>query len=157
MICDSMTSFQKYAKLSPEVWAKITGFLDKITGTLPEASSNKLDGDKLIANVVHTHTQPVENGKYESHRRYIDIHIPLRGTETIICRNNSCDLKQLGSFDEASDCVFFEAAPGIPVFLEPGYFLFLYPGEPHHVLTGDGEAISKVIIKIDLEYFNQAL
>ncbi len=157
MIYDSMRSFQKYAKLSPEIWAKITDFLNKISGTLPEAASVKLDGEKLIANVVHTHTQPAENGKYEIHRRYIDIHIPLRGNETIISRSDSCDLKQLGPFDEAGDYAFFEAAPGIPVFLEPGYFLFLYPGEPHHVLTGNGEAISKIIIKIDIDEFNKAV
>ena len=46
------------------------------------------------------------------------------------------------------------AAPGLPVYLEPGYFLMLYPGEAHHVLTGDGSPIVKVIIKIDIELLN---
>lgn len=154
MIYDSMRAFQKYKGISPETWSKITGFLDSISGTVPEASSTRLDGDKLIANVVHTNTRDFESGKFESHRRYVDIHIPLRGEETIICRSDSCDLKQIGSFDDANDYVLFEAAPGIPVALEPGYFLFLYPGEPHNVLNGDGSAIVKVIIKIDIELLN---
>ena len=154
MIIDSMRSFQKYAGLNPEVWSKISSFLNSISGTVPEASSNQLDGERLIANIVHTKTQAPELGKYELHRRYIDIHLPLRGTETIICRCDSCDLKQIGSFDEANDYVLFEAAPGLPVCLEPGYFLMLYPGEAHHVLTGDGSPIIKVIIKIDIELLN---
>ena len=154
MIYDSMRAFQKYHHLSPEIWEKITRFLNSISGTIPEASSTQLDGDKLIANVVHTNTHAPESGKYEIHRRCIDIHIPLRGEETIISRSDSCDLKQIGTFDEANDYVLFEAAPGIPVALEPGYFLFLYPGEPHNVLNGDGSAIVKVIIKIDIDAFN---
>lgn len=154
MICDSMRSFQKYRNLAPEVWDKIAGFLENISGTIPEASSTQLIQDKLIANVVHTCTQPAENGKYEIHRRFIDIHIPLRGNETIISRCDSSDLKQIGSFDEKADYVLFEVAPGLPVALEPGYFLLLFPGEPHHVLTGDGSKIVKVIIKIDIELLN---
>ena len=85
MIYDSMRAFQKYKGISPETWSKITGFLDSISGTVPEASSTRLDGDKLIANVVHTNTRDFESGKYESHRRYVDIHIPLRaGTDTAL-------------------------------------------------------------------------
>ena len=154
MILDSMRSFQRYSGLNREVWAKISDFLSGISGTVPEASSTQLDGDRLIANVVHTETKAPELGKYELHRRYIDIHLPLRGSETIICRCDSCDLKQIGSFDEANDYVLFEPAPGLPVYLEPGYFLRLYPGEAHHVLTGDGSQIVKVIIKIDIELFS---
>lgn len=56
MIYDSMRAFQKYKGISPETWSKITGFLDSVSGTIPEASSTRLDGDKLIANVVHTNT-----------------------------------------------------------------------------------------------------
>ena len=156
MICDSMRAFSRYAALAPEVWEKLSAFFAALTEDT-EPGSYELAGPALRVNLVDAKLAPVESGKYEAHRQFIDIHIPLRGTETIICRNNSCDLKQIGSFDEAGDCVFFEAAPGMPVYLEPGYFLFLYPGEPHHVLTGDGEAISKVIIKIDIEYFNQTV
>ena len=149
MICDSMISFQRYKALAPEVWEKLSDFFTTISGTIPEPGTHLLDGEKLKVSVLHVATQPEECGKYEAHRQYIDIHIPIRGNETIICRCDSSDLKQTTSFDPAADCVFFERAPGVEYALEPGYFLMLYPGEAHHVLTGDGSTIVKLVVKID--------
>jgi YhcH/YjgK/YiaL family protein len=150
MIIDSMREFSRYCKLATAAWEKLSAFLNSLSGTIPEPGSHKLDGDKLKVNIVHTNTSPRENGKYEVHRQYIDIHIPIRGTETIICRCSSDGLKQIGAFDVENDYVFFEPEPGLDCFLEPGYFLMLYPGEVHHVLTGDGSPIIKAIVKIDI-------
>ncbi len=155
MIIDSMRNFVRYSKLAPEVWEKLVSFFNSISGTIPEPGSHELDGSKLKVNIVHTNTAPAENGKYEVHRQYVDIHIPIRGTETIICRCNSDGLKQIGSFDVENDYVFFEPEPGLDCFLEPGYFLMLYPGEVHHVLTGDGSPIIKAIVKIDISLFGE--
>ena len=150
MIIDSMREFVRYSALAPEVWEKLSVFFNSISGTIPEPGSHLLDGEKLKVNIVHTNTSPAANGKYELHHQYIDIHIPIRGTETIICRSSSDGLKQIGSFDEENDYVLFEPDAGLDCFLEPGYFLMLYPGEAHHVLTGDGSPIIKAIVKIDI-------
>ena len=150
MIIDSMREFNRYCKLAPAVWEKLSAFLNSLSGTIPEPGSHKLDGEKLKVNIVHTNTSPREKGKYEVHKQYIDIHIPIRGTETIICRSSSDGLKQIGSFDVENDYVLFEPENGLDCYLEPGYFLMLYPGEVHHVLTGDGSPIVKAIVKIDI-------
>ena len=155
MIIDSMREFGRYAKLAPETWKKLSAFFNSISGTVPEPGSHLLDGEKLKVNIVHTQTSPRENGKYEVHRQYVDIHVPIRGTETIICRCNSDGLKQIGSFDTANDYVLFEPECGLDCFLEPGYFLMLYPGEVHHVLTGDGSPIIKAIVKIDISLLQE--
>ena len=150
MIIDSMREFGRYCKLAPAAWEKLSAFLNSLSGIIPDPGSHKLDDDKLKVNIVHTNTSPRENGKYEVHRQYIDIHIPIRGSETIICRCSSDGLKQIGSFDEENDYVLFEPESGLDCFLEPGFFLMLYPGEVHHVLTGDGNPIIKAIVKIDI-------
>ena len=150
MICDNMVSFQRYKALAPEVWQKLSDFFISISGSIPEPGSHVLDGERLKVNIVHTATQAAECGKYEIHRQYIDIHIPIRGYETIICRCDSSDLKQIGTFDTDNDYVLFERAPGLEYHLEPGYFLMLYPGEAHHVLVGDGSPLVKAIVKIDI-------
>ena len=149
MICDSMRAFSRYAALAPEVWEKLSAFFAALTEDT-EPGSYELAGPALRVNLVDAKLAPVESGKYEAHRQFIDIHIPLDGEETILCRPDSCDLKQLSAYDADNDCVFYETAPGVSVGLYTGYFLLIYPGEPHQPQIGDaGSVRRKIIVKID--------
>ena len=149
MICDSMRAFNRYAALAPEVWEKLSAFFAGLTEDT-ETGSYELAGPALRVNLVDAKLAPVESGKYEAHRQFIDIHIPLDGEETVLCRPDSCDLKQLSAYDAGNDCVFYETAPGVNVGLEPGYFLLIYPGEPHQPQIGTaGSVRRKLIVKID--------
>lgn len=149
MICDSMRAFHRYAALAPEVWKKLADFFAALTEDTA-AGSYELDGPELRVNLVDAKLAPVDTGKYEAHRQFIDIHIPLDGEESILCRPDSCDLKQLGSYSEENDCVFYETAAGINFALDVGYFLLIYPGEPHQPQIGKAGSIrKKLIVKID--------
>lgn len=150
MIYDKMTVFSRYCRLAPELWEKIDLFFKQLSDGIPEAGSFQLDGEKVKVNIVHTKTSPAEQGKYEVHKQYIDIHVPLSGCETIICRSSCSGLTPAADFDTDNDYQLFETAPGTNCFLEPGDFLLLYPGEAHHVLTGDGSPVVKAIVKIDI-------
>lgn len=150
MICDSMRAFQRYAALAPELWKKLTAFFDSINGTLPEVGVYELQEGVLKVNSAEAKLIPESDGKYEAHRRFIDIHIPLDGSETLLCLPDSCDLKQLSAYDEESDCCFYETAPGVKFTLEPGYFLMIFPGEPHQPQIGTpGGSLRKLVVKID--------
>ena len=148
MIYDSMKNFARYSALYPGYWEKLQEFFSSIAGTVPEAGSHSLDGDKLKVNIVHGETKLANEGKSEAHRDYIDIHIPLTGSETIISLADDSTMKVTDPYKEEIDCVLYESAPGLDVFLEPGYFLLVFPGEPHQPMVGNHTPIVKAIVKI---------
>lgn len=152
MICDSMISFDRYAALAPEVWEKLTAFFRTVSLDSPALGSYELDGQALRVNLVDAKLSPADAGVYEAHRRFIDIHIPLDGSETILCRADSCDLVQEKAYDADCDCVLYKRAPGIEFPLETGYFLMVFPGEPHQPQIGEaGSVRRKIIVKIDID------
>ena len=148
MIYDSMTNFHRYASLAPEVWKKIGEYISSISGTTLETGCTKLDGDDLKIVISHGNTTPADQGKSEVHRRYLDIHIPLCGSERIICLPDENGLKEVVPYDEAADYLLYEQTPGTDIQLEPGYFVLVYPGEPHQPQIGDGSKELKMVVKI---------
>ena len=148
MIYDSTSNLHRYAGLAPEVWAKIGKYLESISGTTPETGCTKLDGDDLKIVISHSATTPVDQGKSELHRRYLDIHIPLCGSERFICLPDDKGLTAATDYDEAADCILYEQTPGVDILLEPGYFVLVYPGEPHQPQIGDGTKELKMVVKI---------
>ena len=148
MIYDTLRRFKLYDGVAPQAWEKLEKFFETIAGTLPESGKYELDGDKLYVNVVHGETKPAAAGSLENHREYVDIHLPLRGSEVVLTRIDCCDLIETKEYNPETDCEFFETGWGFEAGLEPGYFLLVMPGEPHQPMTGDGSPIVKAIVKI---------
>ena len=111
-----------------------------------------IDGDRVYATLNVFETAPEEETFYESHRRYLDIHVPLQGTERMdIAHPNELALN-LGKSNEASDFFAYEgdAREKESMILTPGSFLVACPGDAHRVKMQAGEKceVHKVIFKI---------
>lgn len=85
----------------------------------------------------------------EAHRRFIDIHVPLSGEETIGWASVS-DLKNIiRPYDEEKDIIFYGEAPQclLPIF--PGQFAIFFPEDGHAPNIGTGNH-RKFCVKIAL-------
>jgi YhcH/YjgK/YiaL family protein len=84
--------------------------------------------------------------EFESHRKYIDIHYILEGTEEI-------GITQIGDvtpnmdFDVDSDYQLFDGQVQERITLSKGEFLILFPHETH-VTAGTVDAPGKIVKKI---------
>ena len=89
-------------------------------------------------------TQPLE-----MHRKYIDVHILLRGEEKIGWKAIE-DLSMITKpYEEEGDCALSNDYPTTWVNLRPGQFCIVYPEDPHAPAVGVGK-IRKVIAKVAL-------
>ena len=82
--------FDNLNNLTPNM---ISHFTDGIKKCLTYAKKNDLssfdcghyeiDGDNVYLNIAEFETAPVETKGWEAHRKFLDIHLILRGTEQI--------------------------------------------------------------------------
>lgn len=95
-------------------------------------------------------TKNSEQGLWEAHRRYLDIHVILEGEELV----EIADISNMTSTkDYEDDYELFSGAKDFSVSLVPGDFLVLFPNEVHKtgVKITDTTAVKKIVFKLLLD------
>ena len=80
MVVDRLENIEKYASLNP-LFAQAIEFLKSHDLNALEGGKTELKGKELLVNVAQTKPKTKEDAKLETHRDFIDIQIPLSGTE----------------------------------------------------------------------------
>lgn len=116
-----------------------------------KAGKNVVDGDTVYFNQpADAKTKNVEDGFFEGHKKYIDIHIVTEGSENIGYVPNS-RAKISKTYDEEGDYELYEGKVETFFKLDGTNFLMCFPEEPHMALIKTGEkpeAVKKVIFKV---------
>ena len=98
-------------------------------------------------------TRLVENCKLESHRKYIDIQLVVKGTERIDV-SNLVGLKVEEEYNEEKDIILWKKPNRMQrILLNEGSYVVFYPENGHMPCIGDMNPmiIKKVVIKIKLQ------
>ena len=105
-----------------------------------------LDGDAIYALVQEYQTKPVDQGKWESHRRYIDIQYIVYGAELINYQNLS--KMKLDNYDSERD---FQSMTGEGQLIElsGGSFMVFFPQDAHMpgLAKTTPSMVKKVVVK----------
>lgn len=148
MIVDKLENIGQYASLSP-LFAKAIEFLQghKLED-LPLGKTQLQDKD-LLLNVTETKPKTREEARIETHRKYIDIQIPVSGAEemgytpTVDCQPADAP------YSEEKDITFYEGTAETYVKVKPGMFAIFFPQDGHAPgITPTG--VKKVIVKVKL-------
>lgn len=108
--------------------------------------ARRLDGDALYVTRFDYDTLPLEDTFFEAHRRYLDIHVMLRGAERVdIAHPDGLTL-----FEHSGDFYGYRGDAEQSLVLRPGEFLVVFPGDAHRIkiAAGEPEAVSKAVFKI---------
>lgn len=108
--------------------------------------TRRLDGDALYVTRFDYDTLPLEETFFEAHRRYLDIHVMLRGAERVdIAHPDGLTL-----FEHSGDFYGYRGDAEQSLVLRPGEFLVVFPGDAHRIkiAAGEPEAVSKAVFKI---------
>lgn len=147
MIFGNMQNMREYSFLE-------TGLLECFayagTHNLAELKpgSYEIDGKRLFVNIVEYTTTIPENRIWEAHRKYLDLHLMLNGTEQI-------DLNFISNMEQkdyvaADDFLPLEGEKNSSVILKSSDFLICYPNDGHRtaVAVGTPEKVKKAIFKL---------
>ena len=150
MIYDRLENLPAYTALAPAAWPRIIEFLDLCGKGKVTEGRHELDGDKLYVNVQGYASHPFDAEKLEYHKRYADLQLLLAGRETLYYA--PAGTPETVPFDPKADCGFNRVPEdALPLTLETGNFVLLFPDEGHLPGVGDGGSVIKAVVKISAD------
>ena len=110
----------------------------------------EIDGDRLFINNSLAQAMAKDAQVLEMHRRYIDVHILLAGSETVGWKPLA-DIKNITKdYDAEGDYMLSDDSPTAYIDMTPGDVLIVWTEDPHAPIIGNGE-IRKLIGKVIVE------
>nr|WP_325180206.1 YhcH/YjgK/YiaL family protein [uncultured Oscillibacter sp.] len=110
----------------------------------------EIKGGDVYATRFTYETVPAEESFFEAHRKYLDIHIMMEGSEGV----EIAPPEVLSEFDrvEANDFYAYRGEGDYKLILSPGDFLVVFPSDAHRIkMQVDGpRTVSKVVFKVKI-------
>lgn len=145
MIIDTLDKLSYYASLNP-LFADVVEFLkNNDLNTLAEGKHYIKDKD-LFLNLQVAKSKTKEAAKMETHRKMIDIQIPLSTSETYGYTPLSA-LPEL-EYNEEKDVIKYDIQAESYVTCKPGEFAIFFPQDGHTPCISDAPEIKKAIFKV---------
>jgi biofilm protein TabA len=149
MIQDSIDNASRYAMLHP-LFARAFEQLKRADLLRLPVGRHEVDGDSLYLVLIRSDGRAPARPVLETHRRYIDIHCTLTGSDVIGWKPlRSCSAPST-PYSEEKDVAFYPDKPDFWSVVHAGMFMVCYPGDAHAPLAGD-EPVDKVVVKVLLE------
>ena len=152
MIVDTIDHLSHYAALNPR-FELVVEFLSKNNLAELEAGIHHIDGEDVYVNVQEAPVKSRQQARFESHRRMIDIQVPVSAPE----EHGWAPLAALpvGEYNADSDMTFHDPLPPATpdtvaqtyFTLCPGQFAIYFPTDGHAPAITT-KALRKAIFKV---------
>lgn len=148
MILDKLEHSDYYQRSVPEIWEAVK-FAKRAQSE--QLKPGKYPVGNAFAFVQEGMTHTFEEGKFETHNKYLDVQILLEGSEMWEFADKE-DLHTVVPYDPASDIEFLEGK-GTKIAMKPGMFYVVYPSDGHKPCCHETEptAYRKVVVKVKID------
>ena len=127
MIIDHVSNAKLYSNLSPLIGRAFEYIQENDLVALP-VGKYEIDGKGLFVSIQEYSTKLPELGKWEAHRRYIDLQYLIQGTEHIYYAH--LGRLQLGDYDDSKDFLAL-SGEGDCLTMQKDDFMILFPEDGH--------------------------
>jgi len=151
MIADVLKNRQIYAAISPRIKIALE-YIAKTDFSAMEPGRYELDGSNLFVLVQAYDSIPREQGKWECHRKYIDIQYIAEGVEQIGV--NNIDKMQVTTEYNPEKDIAFLGGDGDYVTLSKGAYGIFFPEDAHMpkiAVNNIPAKVIKVVVKIKVD------
>lgn len=153
MIISSLTNPNFKVGL-PKVIAEVCDYLNTLDLNALENGRHDIN-DQIYMNVMEPETAEPSSKKAELHHEYLDVQVPIRGTENIEVGATYPNLSKYEDYNEADDYqLYADIDDKFTVTMKPKMFAVFYPYEPHKpccVVNGKTEKIKKLVVKVPVK------
>jgi len=149
MIFDSLQNASTYLKLNSRFQQAFEFLQSPEFATLP-AGKYELDGKDLYVAIDEYTTKAEGQGKWESHRKYIDIQLMIQGSERIFIA--PLEKMEQGEYIPAKDFLPL-FGNGESLTLTSGQFMIFFPQDAHKpsMAVDVPTAVKKAVVKVAVE------
>ncbi len=147
MIIDTLDNAAAYKSLGPR-FAKAFEYLRSGRPTTDPLGSHALDGEDLFVNVEEYTSRPIDQCRYEAHRKYADVQYVVSGCERMGYAPLG-EVEVMEAYDPEADVVFF-TGKGVMLYVPSGTFTVFLPQDVHMPCIADKSPapVRKVVVKI---------
>lgn len=146
MIIDKIENLKNYVGVNRH-FSKVIEFLEANDLNALENGKHEIDGPDCFLNIMDTKGKTKEEAVMETHRRMLDIQIPLDADETY-GYTPTADLPE-AEYNEAKDVTKYPGVQGESfITCHPGMMAVFLPEDGHQPCIGTAENIHKAVIKI---------
>ncbi len=152
MIVDKLENIDLYSGLGERIFKALL-FLKTSNFTGMNDGRYEIDGSNIYAAVSRYQTKPMEIGKWESHRKYIDVQLVAEGKERIGYSNLS-EMTVNQEYNEEKDVQFLVGA-GDFITAGKNTFVILFPQDVHmpgiSAENNRQDEVIKVVVKVKVD------
>lgn len=149
MILDSLENSQQYNCVHP-LFEKAFDFIKRTDFTQLDEGKIETDDPRLYFMIARLRGKDPQDAVLESHKKFIDIQVPLVGVESIGWKSGDALMIISEPYNTEKDIIFYHDFPTTYTKLYPGQFAIYFPEDGHAPGIGQGD-IRKVIAKIAVE------
>lgn len=113
------------------------------------AGVTEIDGKDLYISISEFDGKHACETRLETHRRYIDIQIPISAAETIGWKRSCTLASPEGGYSEQDDIRFYNDRPTAYITVNPGEYVIFFPDDAHAPGIAT-HRIKKAVIKIKI-------
>ncbi len=149
MILDDLENAGSYSCLGPR-FERAFEYLRTSDLTATADGRHAIDGEEIAAIVQSYSTKPVEEGRWEAHRKYADIQYVVSGVELVgVAQLHTMEVTE--DYDGDGDVAFF-AGTGQRFVLAAGQFAIFLPQDVHMpgLILERPQTVRKVVMKVRL-------
>ncbi len=145
MIIDTLENLGKYASMNP-LFAKAIEYLTSTDLNALEVGKVVLKETDLVVNVQMAKGKTKEQAQLETHKKFIDIQIPLSTTE--VMGYTPANALPAGDYNEEKDITKFVGPSESYIAVKPGMFAIFFPQDGHAPCISSEETIKKIVVKV---------
>lgn len=149
MIKDSLKYTKNYCNLSQKIKLGLE-YLSNNNLKDVENGKYNIDGEDVFINIQDYYTKPQNQGKWEAHRKYIDIQFMISGYEKVGVGPID-DFIKSETYNELKDLEFFQTDKALQfVEIKENDFLILFPNDVHmpQISIKESSYVKKAVLKI---------
>ena len=146
MIIDTLDNLGNYVTLNP-LFGEVVAFLKSHDLSSLEAGKYPIKGDELFVNIQVAKGKTAEEAVVETHRKMVDIQVPISGSETY--GFTPAALLPEAEYDESKDMTLLPGAQKQSfVTCEKGMFAIFFPQDGHAPCITSATELKKAIFKV---------
>jgi len=145
MVIDTLDNLGKYVSLNP-LFKDVLDFIQSNDLNKLEPGKHLIKGSDLFVNIQNAKGKTKEVALLETHKKMIDIQIPLSTSETF-GYTPLCGLPE-AEYNEEKDITKYEGLADTYVTCKPGEFAIFFPQDGHAPCISAEPEIKKAIFKV---------
>lgn len=151
MVFDRLKNADQYFPLGEGI-TKALQYLSQTDFTNLEPGKYEIDGENIFALVQTYNTKPFSAGKWEAHKKYIDIQYILSGKEKMGFTETT-KVIIMEEYDEEKDYAIYKGE-GNFLIADEGHFAIFFPSDVHMpgMAINIPKEVKKVVVKVKTEF-----